>query len=410
MSYLEDLTREPWRFDFLDMMRHVERSLGEHLSGESVFSAPRPRIGDSSSRREEVVRLDAAAFQIEAPISFGQEPWMAFPGSTVREIQHRWDRPRNLSIDEAAYRDRPPDRLHVVSAFLGLLGPQGALPYHLTEEAHAWVLDKDSSFVHFLDLFNNRFIQLFYRAWADSRPIVQSDRREFDRFGAYVSSAVGVGSHAYDQLRLPRGADDAPASPVVPRGIGLYAGLLGAQAKSASRLRQAIRGLLQVESEIDEFVGSWLVFEEQERSVLGRRNSGLGADFLVGAASFSVQDKIRIRLFVSDMEQYRRFLPVGSDCDRLVDLMFFYVGDEIDWDVELALPARCVEPIRLATREAPETEAPRSGARLGWTSWLVPQKPRQPPQGYRCDARFQPAERKRHERETRKHEAELART
>lgn len=415
MTYLEELTSGPWRFDFLDMMRRVERSLGEQLAGQSIFSAPRPRIGDSGSRREEIVRHCAEAFRIEARISFGQEPWMAFPGSTVRKVAHRWDEPHEFGSDRAVSRDAAPDRLHIVSAFLGLLGPQGALPYHLTEEAHAWALDNDESFAHFLDLFNNRFIQLFFRAWADSRPIVQADRPEYDRFGAYVMSVVGVGSSAYDWLRSPRDPRAGAAAPPVPSGIGLYAGLLGPQAKSASRLRQAIRGLLRVESEIDEFVGCWLTFEESERSVLGGRNSALGADFLVGAASFSVQDKIRIRLFASDMEQYRAFLPTGADCDKLVDLMFFYIGDELEWDVELALPARCVEPIRLTSRETSGAAtldaepARRRGAQLGWTSWLTPEKPRDEPQGYRCDARFPPAERKRHEREAAKRRVETSR-
>jgi type VI secretion system protein ImpH len=414
VTYLQELMRGPYRFDFLDMMRHVERSLGEQLSVPGVLSARRPRIGDSASRREEVVRLCAAAFQIEAPISFGQEPWMSFPGSTVREIALRWDKPREPLADEAIFRDAPPDRLHVVSAFLGMLGPQGALPYHLTEEAHAWALENDNSFIHFVDLFNNRFIQLFYRAWADPRPIVQADRPEYDRFGAYVATVIGVGSRAYEPLRLLQNAGDARVSSMIPSGMGLYAGLLGPQAKSASRLRQAIRGLLKVDIEVDEFVGSWLIFEDEERSTLGKRNSALGEDFLVGAASFSVQDKIRVRLFTSDMEQYCRFLPGGPDCDKLVDLMFFYFGDEIEWDVELALPSRCVEPFLLTPNEASDDGAMeersgprRPGARLGWTSWLVDRQP-QPPEGYRSDARFQPAERKRLERETAKRDAELA--
>ncbi|WP_051955901.1 type VI secretion system baseplate subunit TssG [Beijerinckia mobilis] len=395
MSYYDALSREPWRFDFLDMMRYIERSLGAPLQHESVFSASRPRIGDSSTRREEIVRIESSDFSAEVPISFGQEPWMAFPGSTIREIVHRSNNPRKINASEANTSDNtPPDKIHVVTAFLGLLGPQGALPFHLTEEARGFALDDDDSFIHFLDLFNNRFIQLFFRAWADARPIVQADRPEYDRFGTYILTCLGLGSPAFAPLLLPRAGVDQTHS--IPAGIGLYAGLLGAQAKSASRLRQAVRGLLGVESEIMEFVGSWLVFDKEERSTLGQRFSRLGMDLLVGAASFSVQDKIRIRLYVADMAQYLRFLPPGSDCDRLVDLLFLYVGDELDWDVELALPARCAEPIRLGARKAG-----RAGAMLGWTSWLIGAAEEEQ-QGYRCDARFHPAERKRRERENKR--------
>jgi type VI secretion system protein ImpH len=109
----------------------------------------------------------------------------------------------------------------------------------------------------------------------------------------------------------------------------------------------------------------------------------LGGTLLVGAASFSVQDKIRVRLIVKDMVCYRRFLPTGADCRVLVDLLFFYIGDEIDWDVELALPARYVTPVRLG-----------ESGELGWTGWM---SPNYPPNQHRCDARFNPAERARRE-------------
>lgn len=142
MSYFEKMKREPWRFDFLDMMRRVERSLGERLDGDSVFAHPRPRIGDSATRRDEIVRLRAQEFAKEVAISFGQEAWMAFPGSTLREITPRWNKP--LPRGETLVRDETPaDRAHIVSAFLGLLGPQGPLPYHLTEEAHAFAQAED---------------------------------------------------------------------------------------------------------------------------------------------------------------------------------------------------------------------------------------------------------------------------
>jgi len=72
------------------------------------------------------------------------------------------------------------------------------------------------------------------------------------------------------------------------------------------QLRGVIRGLFDVNVEIDQLVGSWLTFDQSERSSLGSSNSVLGGTLLVGAASFSVQDKIRVRLIVKDMVCYRR--------------------------------------------------------------------------------------------------------
>jgi type VI secretion system protein ImpH len=323
--------KEPWRFDFFNVMRTLERSHPDL-----------PRIGDAAALREDYARL-------------GQDPYMDFPASTLSKFD--W-------LDDQTAR--------ILTKFLGFLGPQGALPLSATEEAYGWLLAQDDAFPRFLDIINHRFLQLFFRAWADARPIAQHDRPNEDRFETYVGAPAGLGSPLFRDLDSV--ADRAKLS---------FAGLLGAQAKSASRLRGLIRGHFDVEVEVSEFVGSRLMLEDCDRSRLG--SAALGRDTLVGASFYSVQDKIRIRVYVADMKAYRRFLPQGDFCEPLADLFFFYVGDELDFDLELAIPARSVEPVKLG----------KSGD-LGWTSWLAPDWAAA--EAYRCDARFHPAERMREKR------------
>ena len=91
---------EPWRFDFFALLRQLERTFKD-----------RPRIGDSAARREEFVRL-------------GQDPFMEFPG-----------------LESCARRaGRRTSRCKIFVKFLGLLGPQGALPLATTEEAYHYAL------------------------------------------------------------------------------------------------------------------------------------------------------------------------------------------------------------------------------------------------------------------------------
>lgn len=323
--------QEPWRFDFFNVLRALERNHPDL-----------PRIGDAAALREDYARL-------------GQDPYMDFPASTLS----KFERP-----DAQTAR--------ILTKFLGFLGPQGALPLSATEEAYGWWLAQDDAFPRFLDIINHRFLQLFFRAWADARPIAQHDRPNEDRFETYVGAPAGLGSPLFRDLDSV--ADRAKLS---------FAGLLGAQAKSASRLRGLIRGHFDVEVEVSEFVGSRLMLEEGDRSRLG--SASLGRDTLVGASFYSVQDKIRIRIYVADMKAYRRFLPQGDFCEPLADLFFFYVGDELDFDLELAIPAKSVEPVKLG----------RTGD-LGWTSWLSPDWAAA--EAYRCDAQFHPAERMREKR------------
>jgi type VI secretion system protein ImpH len=327
MTLVDEMQKEPWRFDFFSVMRRLER-----------VNRDLPRIGDSAARREEYVTL-------------GQDPYLDFPASNLSRV-----------VPEG-------QRLKVFVKFLGLLGPQGALPLTTTEESLGWYLMRDEAFPRFLDLFNHRFIQLFFRAWADARPIAHHDRPRDDRFIAYIGSLIGVGSTPLREL------DSVPDLAKLA-----FAGLISPQAKSASRLRGFISGLFDVEVEIDQFVGSWLTFDPSDRSRLGRANNGLGVSVSLGASIFSVQDKIRIRLYTKNMAQYQRFLPTGDLCELLADAVFFYIGDQLEWEVELAIPAGEVIPTRIG-----------SFSRLGWTTWMSPNWSSTDP--YRCDARFHPSER-----------------
>jgi len=326
MTATEEMLQEPWRFDFFSVMRRLER-----------INPDRPRIGDSAARREEYVDL-------------GQDPYLEFPASNLTRV---------IADNQ---------RLKVYVKFLGLMGPQGALPLTTTEESLLWFMMRDEAFPRFLDLFNHRFLQLFFRAWADARPIAQHERPNDDRFIAYIGSMIGVGTS------LHRDRDSVPD----PAKLA-YAGLTAPQAKSASRLKSYLSGLFDVRVEIDEFVGSWLTFEPSDRSRLGQSNSALGVNLSVGASIFSVQDKIRIRIFTKNMEQYRRFLPSGDLCESLADAVFFYIGDQLEWETELAIPAGAVVASKLG-----------SFGQIGWTSWMSPNWASK--EEYRCDARFHPAE------------------
>jgi type VI secretion system protein ImpH len=331
LKLLEQMAAEPWRFDFYQVLRQLERA-----------NPQSPRIGLSAARRDEYVEL-------------GQDPYLEFPASNLASISAR------------------NGRLKIVVKFLGLLGPQGALPLATTDESLGWLLMRDDAFPRFLDLFNNRFLQLFFRAWANSRPIAQHDRPSDDRFIAYLGSFIGRGTDPYADL------DSIPDIAKLE-----FAGLIAPKAKSASRLMRLLRGLFGTKVEVDEFVGSWLSFDPGDRTAIGRKHAALGKDLLLGSSVFSVEDKIRIRLYVKDFAQYESFLPAeGSRLAKpLADAVFLYIGDELDWDVELAIPSGEVSPVKLG----------KSG-RLGWTSWVSPNWAST--EEYRCDARFHLAERLR---------------
>lgn len=329
MTLREPILVQPWRHDFFALLRRLERD-----------AAGKPRIGDSSDGREDVVRL-------------GQDPFLAFPPSTLAR----------------ATRDAD-GSLGVYVQFLGLLGPQGAMPLTLTEEAYQWHLAGDTAFLRFLDILNRRFLELFFRAWADARPIAQHDRPREDRFHAYIGSLVGIGTPAGMSLD---GIEDIAKLP--------FAGLLAPRVKSASRLRSFLSGLFGVAVEVVEFLPLALPLDPSDLTRLGSRNSALGADLIVGRTVLSFEDRFRVRIVAATLAEYEAFLPGGPSAARLADAVRFAVGDEFEWDLELALPVR----------EAPAARLGHSG-RLGWTGWMTPERG-DPSITLRRDARLRPQRR-----------------
>ncbi len=194
MSHSDRLVAEPWRFDLFDTLRRFER---EHPQ--------KPRIGDAATLNDEFVVVT-------------QNPYMEFPASTLE----------GALVETSG-------RMRLIARFLGMFGPQGALPLTTTEESYIWLLERDDAFPRFADIFQRRFLSLFFRAWADPRPIAQNDRPGDDRFRIYIGAMIGVGTPPY------RDADSISDFAKMQ-----FAGLIAPKAKSASRLRSLIGGLFDV--------------------------------------------------------------------------------------------------------------------------------------------------------------------
>ncbi len=213
----------------------------------------KPKIGDNAVLDEEVVAVV-------------QDPFLAYPAA-------------NISDFDKTMRGTP--RLH--TRFLGFFGPQGALPLLTTFEVHNWHWGRkqDHSFARFVDIFGNRFRQLFFRAWSDARPIGQFDRPKQDRFHAYVGAFAGIGSPPFADRD---GVNDLAKLP--------FAGLVSSHVKSARRLAQLLRGVFKLDVSITERMGSWLSFEPGDRLALGAMGSTLGGGHLPGGAGLFDQRQV----------------------------------------------------------------------------------------------------------------------
>jgi type VI secretion system protein ImpH len=310
MKTVDDLPSGPGAIDLLDLLRQLERR-----------DRTKPRVGESGTISEDIVAL-------------GQVPFVEHPDSNVASIAELGD-----------------GRTRVECRFLGLLGPQGALPLHTTYEAAHWANMRDAAFARFLDIFNNRFLQLFFRTWANARPAVQADRPADNQFATYLGAMVGIGTPA--QRRRDRLPDFSKLA---------VAGLLSPAVKSASRLENLLAWLFEAKVMVRQFVGVWLPIEPHEQAALAPASCKLGDNSIIGKTAFSLQDKFRVRIKVADLDAFERFLPDGAFFELMSDAIYFYLGDTFIYDVEIGIPEVKTRPVQLG-----------GFGRLGWTSWLISQ-------------------------------------
>jgi type VI secretion system protein ImpH len=308
---IRNVAKAPEKYDFFALLRAIECACSDSM-----------RLGEATRPADETIRL-------------GQEASLAFP-------------PSSLAYVEPSKEGRPP-RIGV--HFLGVFGPNGPLPLHLTEYARERIRNAgDPTLCRFLDIFHHRILTLFYRAWAITQPTVSRDRPRSDRFMTYVGSLLGVGSPAV------RDRDAFPDS------VKFYfAGRLAYQARNAEGLKAMVSEYLGLPTDLEEFIGEWTPLQQEERWRITRtaRAGALGVSTILGARAWQRQTKFRLVFGPLKEADFQSMLPGSPRLNRLKALVRNYVGDSLTWDLRLFLDKRVSQPFRLDRI-----------TRLGWTSWL----------------------------------------
>jgi type VI secretion system protein ImpH len=259
------------------------------------------------------------------------------------------------SLHSLSAETDPPE---MTVAFLGLTGIQGVLPHHYTEHILARAQSRDFAMAEFLDLFNHRILSLFYRAWEKHRLPVRlqlaSANQEVDEFTQYLFDWIGMGTAGL-RGRLA----------FVDQALLRYAGLLGQKPACAAALEGILRDYFGVPVEIQEFTGVWYALSREDQCNLEEQDlkNALGEGALAGDAVWDAQARFRIRLGPLELAQFAGFLPDGAGIEELRDLVRFYVGPVLQFDVQLVLKAEEVPWCRLGDETS-------SGPRLGWCGWL----------------------------------------
>lgn len=290
-----------------------------------------PLVRAAEARAPGLPRVGASRRPAQNVVDLAQIPTLAFPAPTLGEVERRGNRTK------------------LSGYWLGLTGPMGALPTHLTEyAAYERRYGKSKPFGDFLDMLAGRMLQLFYRSWANSQPAAQADRVDDDQFAYYLGAISGAGEGV---------SSDAALS---PRARLYYAGLFGSR-RSASAVRDALIHLLGTEVKIAEFQPRWHEIEREDRSRLGSAFATLGHDVVLGSRVRTVADTFRVILRVANFGTYRRLLPSGQLFPLVSEALDAFAPSDLEWDLALEIDEANAVPLALDGQSA-----------LGWSAWLTP--------------------------------------
>lgn len=311
LDRLEALKQAPEKFSFFFALRCIESAAKEA-----------PRLGESARPKTDPVRLD-------------QTPSLSFANSTI-------------STYKGGEEGTPP---RLSSYFLGLFGPNGALPVHLTEHAcNRMHHHNDPTFTKFVDLFHHRMLSLFYRAWANKEPTVNFDRDESDPFKKYIGALFGQGMDSFHHR------DELP-----DRAKLFYSGSFANQVRNADGLADILSGYCKVPVAVNELIGEWMPMPEESQWQLGKSEETgvLNLTTIVGNKIWGCQHKFRLCFGPLKYSEFRRLLPGGSDLKAVVATVKNYVGIQLDWDMNLVLQKDEIPSFKLG-----------GDSQLGWSTWL----------------------------------------
>ena len=313
-SVLEVLGVDPYRADLFGAIRL--------LQGAQPDKAP---LGYSRRAEEDPVRLEQTLLQ-------------GFANSEVDTVS-----------------DDPAGRPRLAQSALGLLGPQGPMPYRWTEHAHdlahsEYRSQRDVSFLAWMNVMQRRQLAFFYRAWSDAQATASADRPDRPHpIGERLRALAGIAldgvrdrDHALDDFKMA------------------FAAVLGRRVRNPGPLGAMLSRHFQVVVRIQEFVAHWLEISPDQHSRLGSRFAALGVDAVAGGRVWDSSTRFRIVAGPLAIEHYRQFLPNGEAYAQMRDLVSMYVGGEHEWEL---VPT-------LAHGDVPESRLGNPGLLLGWTSWL----------------------------------------
>jgi len=280
------------------------------------------RIGSTNTYATEEI-----AFRHD--ISFGFQP------NDISAI--RWV---DVATDSEARLEGQRGRYQITTCVLGLSGADSPLPLYHVEDL---VMRTDADIIQaaFLDIFHNRLTALLYRARSKFAPAREFLRGARDPLSLRLLAAVGV----------DRGGVDEPETPRREEILGLAA-LLATGGGTGRSMENSLRCLLSNELKdtplnLRQFRGSWIEFDPDQRNELGKSNSAMAIDWVLGTRVRHPAHRARVEVGPMPPSKARLFSPGGRAYERINDIVHALCTEPIAIDLELLIDQDAYPPFFL---------------------------------------------------------------
>jgi type VI secretion system protein ImpH len=287
---MERMFQEPYQFDFFQATWLLERMYGLDQKENAYLEHD------------------------QTGIIFRPHSGLVFPPADIRNIER-------LNIGDH-------EKVRLTLTFFGLYGVNSPLPVYFYEDLALGRSDT-LPLQDFLDIFNHRLYQHFYRSWKKYQPTLQASSNKIDKHSQRFYCLTGLGiPHEQDRTEL-----------FSPIRLAAFAGRLMARTRCPEGLRAILSVFFKgIEVKIQENIPRWV--ELTERPQMGRATRDgmkLGDNITLGKKLFDISGKFRIIMGLDTYEQYTGLLPGGKLEPLLRYLVSLYTPDGLSYDVQLQL-------------------------------------------------------------------------
>lgn len=261
---------------------------------------------------------------------FGQSAYLAFQNKQVNRIFYK---KQSVHIDIKGF---------------GLLGPNGGLPLHISEMIYEkYIYQKDRSLNDFLDIFNHRLIELFYKSWYQSQDVISLDRKDNWTFSRYISSLIGADEqqdkldyiHHYQRL--------------------FFSNFLLNKNLPVQNLQQVLNFYFKMPVSIVQNIGQWIDAQQHVTKIGRELTLNLGQGLLIGERIYDAMQRFCVQIGPISTQQYIKFLHQRIYAKQLEFWVEQYAHYQYQWEIEVIIDKEQIEPFYLG-----------SGIILGETSWI----------------------------------------